>query len=153
MSDKIIAEFLKENPNCNPNNPDGFIQAPPTDCSDAHAQGGGCALAHTAAVGEIIPECNDKSKPALAMKSAGNIAECLSSLTFAFNYGAISLLANSNQQLFSSLSMQAVVFDQRLELFEEELTGRINVSSIVSSTNLILLLIIITYLLFSKIFT
>ena len=150
MSLEIIDKYLKKHPECNPEDPNSFINKPPENCNGEFLQGFGCSYASMVGQDEA-GICTDNGTSTHREKIM-DLSGCIRGLTSAFNIGAIATLMQGNQILFASLQQQAQVFNQRLDLFEAEATQKIEVANIISNTNFLIILIIISYLLFSKTF-
>lgn len=150
MSLEIIEKYLKKHPECNPEDPNSFVNKPPENCSGEFLQGFGCSYASIVGHDED-GICTDNGTSKHRDKIM-DISGCVRGLTSAFNVGALGTLIKGNQILFASLQLQEQVFNQRLDLFEVEVTQKIEVANIISNTNFLIILIIISYLLFSKTF-
>lgn len=152
MSTDIFDEFFKRSPECDPNSEKGkeLLTEEPDNCDNASGDGGLCFFAGMIGYTDA-GACIDNNKQK-NLKKIEQIKMCQQGLTETFNTSTILQLQNSNNLLFASLQTQASIFDQRMEILEIELTKEIDVANLISSTNLIILIIILTYLLFSKFF-
>tara|TARA_Y100000114_G_C11734050_1_gene315165 strand:+ start:163 stop:624 length:462 start_codon:yes stop_codon:yes gene_type:complete len=147
-NDDIFDKFLKNNPQCNPDS--DLMKGESNTCNRASSDGAGCYFAQLVGYTDAaICTDNDKEKN---MKKIREIENCQQNLTEIFSVNMISNLTSQVNNLFNSIKLQSTIFDQRMELFEIQVTRKIDVANLISGTNLIILIIILTYLLFSKFF-
>ena len=165
MADKrseLLQTFLQENPTCNPEN-ENYVGKIIIDCKKDGPSGGFCALASSFGQENSAPSCKNSVAESVqdaingtfnddgTQKSEG-LKTCQSKLYSTFVSSSITKLETDQNYIFQGLLSQQKNFDSYLDLVSAEVDNEIDLENLVSGTVFILALVIIIYLLFSKIF-
>ena len=153
---KILENFFKKKPTCNPDDPN-YVGKVVIDCSKDSANGGYCALASSFGQENTAPSCTKSVTETVQNAINGTddtegLKTCQSALFNSFVMTSIAGLQQDETYLYSGLIAEQHNFDSYLDLMSAEVDNEIDLENLVSGTVLILSLVIIIYLLFSKTF-
>ena len=152
----LLEKFFSSNPECDPSN-DTYVGNYTGNCGDDYANGAKCSLASTFGAGSTSSDCVKSVTNQIYQvingdgKSLG-LKSCQSQLFGTFVSNAMSELSADNGYLQGALSVQQNYFDSSLKLMEAEVQNNIDIENLTSGAIFILALVIVSYLLFIKIF-
>lgn len=162
VSNASVQKFLSAHPECDPDE-DSYIGSYSGDCGADSANGRDCAMASNWGGASSAKSCKDtvtnqiqeiingKTDPNTGQRTLG-LKQCQSRVLSSFVSQSISELQSSESTLQTALVQQQASFDATLNLMEAQVQSDIDIENLVSGSILILAFVIITYLLFSKIF-
>tara|TARA_Y100001972_G_scaffold128629_1_gene190613 strand:- start:2007 stop:2462 length:456 start_codon:yes stop_codon:yes gene_type:complete len=148
MSKEFFDKYFDKNPQCNPNG-NNFIGNYKTDCSTTAALNGtGCAYSNMADVKNSACTDNPGAKTEDHIRQ---LNQCKSEIYNGFVMNSINNLNEDQNLMFTAINSEQAKFDSVLNLMEKEILSELSLENIVSGSLFILGIIIIIYLLFSKI--
>jgi len=153
----ILQKFFSSHPECNPDDKNNYVGNYDGSCGKDFNNGAVCSLASNFGGADSNKSCLDSVTNQIQKVINGDnnklgIKSCQAQLYASFVSQTMSELSSGEIQLQSALSVQQNYFDNSLKLMEAQVQSDINIENIVSGSIFILALVIVSYLLFSKIF-
>ena len=145
----FMNDFYSKHPGCNPADSD-FAGNFDKGCAVESANGAGCTITSMFAAGNN-PSCKN-SVNTQYRKKIETLRKCRSSLFTLYTNRVLADLKTDESLMIGALYSQEQMFDSALDLLDAQLDAEITIENFMSAAVFVLLLIIITYLLFSKIF-
>jgi len=148
-NNKIITDYFKANPQCDPNSKDDYVGNVKVDCSKAGAHAFRCTAA-----GPVSSKSSSSCKQAQSLQLSEQISTiqaCKHNLYYKYASNSLSS-ASSNDNSFTNIfgAIHELV-DYEMQLMDETLNTEIEIETYMSSVMVILAIMIIIYFLFSKI--